>query len=90
MSCGASRLSSLRADEVDELVSRCGHRPGARAARAGVVGRASMKIWAPRPSSVPPLQPYPWHGKRGVHSEHLSHLLAEMQHLPRTYPGAHW
>jgi 1,2-phenylacetyl-CoA epoxidase catalytic subunit len=25
-----------------------------------------------------------------VHSEHLSHLLAEMQHLPRAYPGAHW
>ena len=35
-------------------------------------------------------QPYPWHGKRGVHTEHLGHLLAEMQHLPRTYPGARW
>lgn len=38
----------------------------------------------------PPQQPHPWHGKRGVHSEHLGHLLAEMQHLPRTYPGARW
>ena len=38
----------------------------------------------------PATQPYPWHGKRGVHSEHLGHLLAEMQHLPRTYPGARW
>jgi ring-1,2-phenylacetyl-CoA epoxidase subunit PaaC len=35
-------------------------------------------------------QPYPWHGKRGVHSEHLGHLLGEMQHLQRTYPGARW
>ncbi len=30
---------------------------------------------------------YLWHGKRGVHTEHLGHMLAEMQHLPRTYPG---
>lgn len=29
-------------------------------------------------------------GRNGVHSEHLGHLLAEMQSLPRTYPGAVW
>jgi ring-1,2-phenylacetyl-CoA epoxidase subunit PaaC len=29
-------------------------------------------------------------GRRGVHTEHLGHLLAEMQSLPRTYPGAQW
>jgi ring-1,2-phenylacetyl-CoA epoxidase subunit PaaC len=29
-------------------------------------------------------------GRRGHHSEHLGHLLALMQHLPRTYPGAIW
>jgi ring-1,2-phenylacetyl-CoA epoxidase subunit PaaC len=29
-------------------------------------------------------------GRSGRHSEHLGHLLAEMQHLPRTYPGATW
>jgi len=29
-------------------------------------------------------------GRRGVHSEHLGHLLAVMQHLPRAYPGAVW
>ncbi len=33
---------------------------------------------------------YPWHGKNGVHSEHLGHMLGEMQHLQRTYPGASW
>jgi len=31
-----------------------------------------------------------WHGKRGVHGEHLSHLLAEMQIMQRTYPGVQW
>ena len=29
-------------------------------------------------------------GRRGVHSEHLGHLLSEMQHLQRTHPGAQW
>lgn len=29
-------------------------------------------------------------GKQGRHSEHFGFLLAEMQHLQRTYPGATW
>ena len=29
-------------------------------------------------------------GRRGHHSEHLGHLLAVMQYLPRTYPDAQW
>jgi ring-1,2-phenylacetyl-CoA epoxidase subunit PaaC len=29
-------------------------------------------------------------GKQGLHTEHLSRLLAEMQVLPRTYPDAAW
>ena len=29
-------------------------------------------------------------GRDGLHTEHLGHLLAEMQHLHRSYPGATW
>lgn len=29
-------------------------------------------------------------GRAGRHSEHLGHLLAELQYLQRTYPGAAW
>jgi ring-1,2-phenylacetyl-CoA epoxidase subunit PaaC len=29
-------------------------------------------------------------GKRGLHSEHMGYLLAEMQHLQRSYPGGAW
>lgn len=29
-------------------------------------------------------------GKRGIHTENLGHLLTEMQHLQRTYPGVQW
>src|SRR5690349_10788054 len=29
-------------------------------------------------------------GRQGLHTEHLGHLLAEMQHLHRSHPGATW
>ena len=29
-------------------------------------------------------------GKRGIHTEHLGFILAEMQFLQRAYPGASW
>jgi len=29
-------------------------------------------------------------GKQGVHTEHLGHMLAEMQFLQRAYPGSQW
>lgn len=29
-------------------------------------------------------------GRQGAHTEHLGHLLAEMQFLQRAYPGARW
>jgi len=28
--------------------------------------------------------------REGIHTEHLGHLLAEMQHLHRTHPGVKW
>jgi len=29
-------------------------------------------------------------GREGLHTEHLGHMLAEMQYLQRTYPGLSW
>ena len=29
-------------------------------------------------------------GKKGVHSEHMGYILAEMQHLQRSHPGGVW
>ena len=34
--------------------------------------------------------PFLSRGKAGRHSEHLGHMLSEMQYLQRTYPGAQW
>lgn len=35
-------------------------------------------------------KPFPWRGKQGNHGEHLGRMLAEMQYMQRTYPGAQW
>jgi len=29
-------------------------------------------------------------GKQGIHTEHFGYLIAEMQYLPRAYPGVTW
>lgn len=29
-------------------------------------------------------------GKQGIHTEHFGYLIAEMQHLPRSFPGERW
>jgi ring-1,2-phenylacetyl-CoA epoxidase subunit PaaC len=72
----------------------------ARMAERGVAPRLSevQAAWAQRIDEIlteatlqrPRDRPHSWHGKRGQHSEHLGYLLAEMQHLQRTYPGARW
>lgn len=40
--------------------------------------------------AAPAPTPFRSHGKQGRHSEHMGYLLAEMQHLPRSFPGAVW
>jgi ring-1,2-phenylacetyl-CoA epoxidase subunit PaaC len=76
-------------DEVDAQMSAAGIAPALTPLQGSWSGRVDEDLRAAT-LSRPPAQPYAWHGKRGVHTEHLSHLLAEMQHLQRAYPGAHW
>ena len=49
---------------------------------ARVVGEATL--------TVPDVPPALGGGRDGLHTEHLGHLLAEMQHLHRSHPGATW
>lgn len=53
-----------------------------REAIAAVLGEAKLAV----PEDQRPILG----GRRGHHSEHLGHLLAVMQFLPRTYPDAEW
>jgi ring-1,2-phenylacetyl-CoA epoxidase subunit PaaC len=76
-------------DEVETEISAAGVAPPlqSQAQRwSARIDEALSEATLARPAH----QPYPWHGKRGVHTEHLGHLLTEMQHVPRTYPGARW
>jgi ring-1,2-phenylacetyl-CoA epoxidase subunit PaaC len=63
-------------------VDKAALRPGFDAAVARVLTEATL-----------PLPVYPRAvvgGRKGHHGEHLGHLLAVMQFLPRTYPDATW
>ena len=55
---------------------------GYRAAIGDVLAEAKLEV----PADQRPILG----GRRGHHSEHLGHLLAQMQYLPRTYPDATW
>jgi ring-1,2-phenylacetyl-CoA epoxidase subunit PaaC len=79
----------LTPDALDEEMAAAGIGPSLGAMRPRWeerVGEVLTEATLPRPAP----SRYPWHGKRGVHTEHLGHMLAEMQHLPRAFPGVTW
>ena len=61
--------------------------PALRAAWNQTVDEALLEATLTRPADTKRYVP---EGKRGVHSEHLGYLLAEMQSLARQHPGAIW
>lgn len=68
---------------VDELFIETPHlRPAYDAQVAAVFAAAKLDV----PASQRPLTG----GRQGRHSEHLGHILSEMQFLPRAYPDARW
>ena len=80
----------VHADQVEERLHRAGIAPNpeelATAWRAKVADVfASAGLAMPEPASHFYLS-----GKRGLHTEHLGLLLAEMQFLQRAYPDATW
>ena len=76
-------------DAIDEHASHTGLGPrwgdladAWDAEMAALLGEAGLE--------VPKATPFRSTGKRGVHSEHMGYILAEMQHLQRAYPGGVW
>jgi ring-1,2-phenylacetyl-CoA epoxidase subunit PaaC len=76
-------------DELDRTMTHRGVAPPLSDVQAAWLRRID-EILAEATLQRPKDRPYSWHGKRGQHSEHLGYILAEMQHLQRTYPGARW
>lgn len=77
-------------DEVDEIMVRDGigcDLSGLRPEWDRMVDEVFSQATLVRPSA----KGYQSSGGiRGMHSEHLGHMLAEMQFLPRAFPGAEW
>jgi ring-1,2-phenylacetyl-CoA epoxidase subunit PaaC len=77
------------ADEVDNALRTAGIAPDLTLLQPQWLARVS-EVLKEATLAQPPAVAYQWHGKRGIHTEHLGHMLTEMQHLQRTYPGAQW
>jgi ring-1,2-phenylacetyl-CoA epoxidase subunit PaaC len=77
-------------DAVDEAMAAAGVAPDPAALRAEFIEHVS-EIFAEATLAMPSADAWMHSGgKKGVHSEHLGYILAEMQFLQRAYPGAQW
>jgi len=68
---------------VDEMFD---DHPSLRADWDGLVDPVLAEATLERPSEAHQRRG----GRQGIHTEHLGHLLAEMQSMARSYPGAAW
>jgi ring-1,2-phenylacetyl-CoA epoxidase subunit PaaC len=76
-------------DEADSAALAAGagiNRAALRPAWDAAIDRVLAEATLARPASRRPVVG----GRRGHHSEHLGHVLSEMQFLPRAYPDAKW
>jgi ring-1,2-phenylacetyl-CoA epoxidase subunit PaaC len=76
-------------DSLEEAIAAAGIGP--RPAELAAAWRSRVEeVLLAATLTLPPPASFRWYGKRGEHNEHLGHLLAQMQILQRTYPGARW
>ena len=76
-------------DEVDVAAASSGLGPRASELRALFLS-SLHPVFADAQLALPSDGAFMSQGKRGVHSEHMGYLLAEMQHLQRAFPGGVW
>jgi ring-1,2-phenylacetyl-CoA epoxidase subunit PaaC len=77
------------ADELDRAIALAGIAPDLAVLREAWLRRVDA-VLADATLRRPADAPYHWYGKQGRHSEHLGYLLADLQYLQRTHPGAAW
>ena len=76
-------------DAVDEAAQAAGLGPRWADLRADWMADMAQ-ILAAAGLAVPQESAFRSTGRQGVHSEHMGYILAEMQHLQRSYPGGVW
>ena len=79
----------FEADAVDAAASASGLGPAWSELQAPWLAEMS-EILRDATLAPPPDSAFRSSGKRGVHSEHMGFVLAEMQHLQRAFPGGVW
>ena len=77
------------ADENDTTVAQAGIAPDPASLRSAWE-RTVRDVLTAATLAIPESSFAHKGGKRGVHTEHLGYILAEMQFLQRAYPGASW
>ncbi|KQP12317.1 1,2-phenylacetyl-CoA epoxidase subunit PaaC [Pseudorhodoferax sp. Leaf267] len=76
-------------DDIDEAASASGLGPAWSELRAPWLAEMQQVLDAAG-LAMPAEAAFRSTGKRGVHSEHMGFMLAEMQHLQRSFPGGRW
>jgi ring-1,2-phenylacetyl-CoA epoxidase subunit PaaC len=76
-------------DGVDDAAESAGLGPRRSALRDAWRSEIGA-VLATATLAMPADSPYVSTGSRGVHSEHMGFILAEMQFLQRAYPGGRW
>ena len=75
--------------QVDAGLVEDGTAADPEALRAATLPRIEQVV-AEATLVLPEVTPAVGGGRRGIHTEHLGYLLAEMQHLTRSHPGVTW
>jgi ring-1,2-phenylacetyl-CoA epoxidase subunit PaaC len=76
-------------DAIDEAAARSGLGPRWGELRQAWFAEVGA-IFGEAGLAVPAATPFISTGKKGVHSEHMGYILADMQYLQRAYPGGVW
>lgn len=76
-------------DDVDRRLAAAGIAPDIAPLEAGWRDRVAAVV-RQATLTLPDTHPAMLGGRRGRHTEHLGHLLAEMQIVARSFPGATW
>jgi len=79
----------FESDEVDAYAAETGLGPSRAALREAWATEMQPLLEASH-LTPPAERPFRSTGTQGRHSEHMGYILAEMQHLQRTFPGAVW
>lgn len=79
----------FQSDDITEAMAEAGIAPDPASLRPAF-DRVVLPVFAEAMLEMPATQWPQTGGRQGRHGEHMGFLLAELQHMQRTYPGASW